>query len=455
LDVNGCQRDTLAARIISLLLAIAATSVAASASAGVFNPKTFTLSNGLQVVVVENRRAPIVIQMVWYRVGAADEPAGKSGIAHFLEHLMFKGTPSVPPGQFSKIIARNGGVDNAFTAHDYTAYFQRVTSDKLDLIMGLEADRMANLRLSNAEVLPEREVILEERRSRTGNNPGAQLYERRRAATYLRHPYRIPVIGWKREIEELTTADALGFYRVHYVPNIAILIIAGDVRVDQVRALAEKHYGPIAAREVPARVRPIEPQPLTSKRVTMKSSRVHLPRLSITYRAPSFNQGAVKHAYPLLVLAEALGGGSTSRLYRSLVVEKAIASSVNSWYGAVQVDGGEFSISIMPKVGGAVGPLEDALRAEIKRFLEHGITAAELTRVKRSMLAGAIYARDGIHAAPNIIGRALVTGRSLADIEAWPDRIGEITAEQVLAAARAVLVETGSVTSILLPDSTS
>ena len=452
---NGRHRGAsppLAAAILCLLAVALGT---APAQAEVFNPKTFTLANGLQVVVVENHRAPIAVQMIWYRVGAADEPPGKSGIAHFLEHLMFKGTPSVPPGQFSKIVARNGGMDNAFTSHDYTAYFQRVARDKLELIMRLEADRMTNLRLGDAEVVPERKVVLEERRSRTGNDPNAQLYERRRAITYLRHPYRIPVIGWRREIEGLTTADALAFYRTHYAPNNAVLIVAGDVSVAEVRALAERYYGPIPAREIPPRTRPVEPEPLAAKRVIMKSARVHLPRVTISYRAPSFNSGALEHAYPLQVLAEALGNGSTSRLYRSLVVDQGIASSVGSWYSGVQIDGGEFSISIMPKVGGEVGPLEAALAVEIGRLLEHGITEDELARVKRSMLAGAIYARDGIRAAPNIIGRALATGRTLADIEAWPERIAAVTVEQVRAAARAVLIERRSVTSVLLPDSTS
>ena len=432
---------------------LAAMLASAPARASVFDPETFTLANGLQVVVVENRRAPIVVQMLWYKVGAADDPPGKSGIAHFLEHLMFKGTRTVPPGGFSRTVERNGGMDNAFTAHDYTAYFQRVASDKLELIMRLEADRMTNLRLTDAEVVPERDVVLEERRSRTGNDPLAQLYERRRAVTYLRHPYRLPVIGWRREIEELTTADALAFYRAHYAPNNAVLILAGDVRPDRARMLAERHFGPIPRRAVPPRVRPVEPEPLAAKRVVMKSKRVHLPRLTISYRAPSFTAGAVEHAYPLLVLAEALGGGATSRLYRALVADGTIASGVETWYSPAWIDGGEFSISIVPRAGGAVAPLEAALKAELRRFLEHGITEEELARVKRSLLAGAVYARDGIRAAPRIIGRALATGRTIADVEAWPERIGAVTAEQVGAAARAVLVEKRSVTGILLPDS--
>ena len=242
--------------------------------AAVFNPKTFMLSNGMQVVVVTNQRAPIVAHMVWYKVGAADEPAGKSGIAHLFEHLMFKGTKSIPPGEFSKIVARNGGTDNAFTSQDYTAYFQKVARDKLELVMKLESDRMTNLTLTDKEVLPERDVVLEERRSRTDNNPGAQLYEASQAALYLNHPYGIPVIGWKHEIAALTTNDALSFYRKYYVPNNAILIVAGDVTVDELRPLAEKYYGKIKRGADIVRKRIAEPPHLAARRVEMENPRV-------------------------------------------------------------------------------------------------------------------------------------------------------------------------------------
>ena len=417
-----------------------------------FNPKTFTLDNGLEVVVVENPRAPIVVHTLWYRVGAADEPPGKSGIAHFLEHLMFKGTPSVPSGEFSKIVAANGGSDNAFTSQDYTAYVQRVASDKLELVMRMEADRMTNLRLTEEKIAPERGVVQEERRSRT-NSPGAQLYERRRAVTYLRHPYRIPVIGWQSEIDGLTAEDALSFYRRHYTPNSAILIVAGDATASEVRGLAEKHYGPIARRPAPARVRPGEPDQLAARRVTMKSKRVHVPSVSITYRAPSFSAGETGHAYPLLLLADILGGGSTGRLHRRLVIEEKAASSAGAGYLATALDMGEFTISASALAGGDIEALESLVRAEIERIAEHGVTEAELARSKRAMLAGAIYARDGLGAAPGIIGRALTTGRTVADVEAWPERIAAVGAAQIGDAARAVFLERRSVTAVLLPDS--
>ena len=418
-----------------------------------FDPGTFTLDNGLQVVVVENRRAPIVVHAVWYKVGAADEPPGKSGIAHFLEHLMFKGTPSVPSGAFSRIVAENGGSDNAFTSQDYTAYVQRVASDKLELVMRMEADRMVNLRLTEEKATPERGVVREERRTRTGNSPGAQLYERRRAVTYLRHPYRIPVIGWKSEIDGLTARDALAFYRAHYAPNNAILIVAGDTTVDEVRRLARKHYGPVPRRKVPERTRAGEPDQLAAKRVTLKSPRVHVPSVSITWRAPSFAAGETRHAYPLLLLADLLGGGSTSRLHRRLVIEEKIR------IGAPQPD------ILEPRSTWA------SSRCPLRRSpaeISTGSRRCCWTRSPGSRSTGsprpscgaasgrcwaaAIYARDGLGAAPRVIGRALTTGRTIADVEAWPERIAAVDAAAVRDAARAVFVERRSVTAVLLPE---
>ena len=425
----------------------------AAVEAGVFNPTTFTLDNGLQVVTVENARAPIVVHTLWYKVGAADEPPGKSGVAHFLEHLMFKGTPTVPSGRFSKIVAANGGSDNAFTSQDYTAYVQRVASDKLELVMRMEADRMTNLRLTDEKAAPERDVVQEERRQRTANSPSAQLYERRRAVTYLRHPYRIPVIGWKREIDGLTAEDALAFYRRHYAPNNAILIVAGDATADEVRRLAEKYYGAIPRRPVPRRVRPQEPDQLAAKRITMKSPLVRVPSVSITWRAPSFAAGETRHAYPLLLLSDILGGGSTARLHRRLAIEEKAASGAGAGYLGTALDMGEFSVSASALAGGDIVRIETLLKEEIGRILQHGVTEAELARSKRAMLAGAIYARDGLRAAPRAIGRALTTGRTLADVEAWPERIRDVTAAAVLDAARAVFVERRSVTAVLLPDS--
>ena len=423
------------------------------AGAAVFSPKSFMLSNGMQVVVVTNRRAPIVAHMVWYKVGAADEPMGKSGIAHFFEHLMFKGTKSYPPGEFSKILARNGGTENAFTTQDYTAYFQKVARDKLELVMKLESDRMTNLTLTDKEVLPERDVVLEERRSRTDNNPGAQLYEASQAALFLNHPYKIPVIGWKHEIAALTTKDALDFYRRYYVPNNAILIVAGDVTAEELRPLAEKYYGTIARGADVVRKRVTEPPQLAARRVEMESPRVGQPGWSRYYIAPSYRTARGNQAYALQIFSEIIGGGTTSRLYRSLVVDKGIAASASAWYSPNQLDFGTFGLNVSPRPGTTLAAVEKALLADIDAILKDGVTAAEVARAKKKLVAGAVYARDSLSAAPNIIGGALATGRTIEDIEAWPDRINAVTLDQVNEAARAALVERQSVTNILRPSS--
>jgi zinc protease len=439
-------------------LALLALSIALSPLAGkpaaakVFDPKAFTLANGLQVVVIENPRAPIAVQMVWYKVGSADEPPGKSGIAHFLEHLMFKGTPTVPPGEFSKIVARNGGQDNAFTSSDYTAYFQRVAKDRLELVMRMEADRMQNLVLSDAVVLPERDVVLEERRSRTDNDPGSRLYEEATAVMYLKHPYRIPVIGWPDEIKKLTTQDALDFYRTYYAPNNAILIVAGDVSAAEVRRLAELYYGPIPARAIPERVRSPEPEQETARRVELRSAEVKQPSWSRRYLAPSLNRGDIRHVYALQVAAEILGGGPTSRLYRELVVGKKLATSTSAWSSPNAFDLSEFGVGASPRPGVEVAALEGALAAELRRLAENGIDAAELASAKKTLVASATYARDGLRAGPNIFGRSLTTGGTIEQVESWPERIQAVTIDEVNAAVRAVLVDKRSVTSVLLPD---
>ena len=418
-------------------------------SAAVFNPESFTLKNGMQVVVIPNRRAPVVSHMVWYKVGAADEPLGKSGIAHFLEHLMFKGTKSVPSGDFSRTIARHGGRDNAFTSQDYTAYFQIVARDKLDLVMRLEADRMQNLILTDNEVLPERDVVLEERRSRTDNNPASQLWEATRAALFLNHPYRNPVIGWKHEIEGLNTRDAINFYRRYYVPNNAILIVAGDVSAKELKPLAERIYGTIPPGEEIFRTRVKEPPQIARRRVELSSSRVGQSSISQTFLAPSYPTASGGKAYALLVLAEILGGGTTAQLYQSLVVDQEVASSASAWFNPNALHYGTFVVSASPRPGVQIEKVEQALQAEILKLLKDGVSEEELKRSVSSMVAGSVYVRDSLTAAPNIFGQALSTGRTIADVESWPDRIKMVTVDEVNAAARVVLRSESSVTSIL------
>ncbi|MFP6730524.1 MAG: pitrilysin family protein [Alphaproteobacteria bacterium] len=438
-------------RLFALAALFAVITASAPASAGVFNPVTFMLDNGMQVVVVTNKRAPVVVHMVWYKVGSADDPAGRSGIAHFLEHLMFKGTPTVPDGEFSKIVARNGGNQNAFTNRDYTGYFQKIAKDRLELVMGLEADRMVNLVLDDAVVMSERKVILEERRSRTDNNPSALWSEQLSAARYLAHPYRIPVIGWAHEIAGLKTEDILAFYRRYYAPDNAVLVVAGDITAEELRPMASRTYGAVPAAGIAARMRPQEPPHRAARRVELRDERVRQAEWSRTHLAPSYNAGDSEHAYALQVLADLLGGGSTSRLYRSLVIDQKVAVSAGAWYGATNLYLSQFGLYGTPAPGVDLGQLEAAVEAEVAALLTEGVSDDEVARVTARMVRGAIYARESLGTAARIFGAALTSGITVADVEAWPDRIAAVTAAGVMAAARAVLKPETSVTGLLLP----
>ena len=419
--------------------------------AAIFNPETFTLDNGLQVVVVPNHRAPVIVHMIWYRVGAADEPRGLSGVAHFLEHLMFKGTPRYPDGQFSEIVARNGGTENAFTGSDYTGYYQKVAKKHLALVMELEADRMVNLVLGEDEVASERDVVLEERRTRVDNEPAAQLAEELNAVQFLVHPYGTPIIGWESEIRELDREDALTWYNRFYAPNNAIVIVSGDATAAEIRPLAEKYYGVIPARPLPPRVRPQEPPRRTDSRVEMRDERVRQPTWRRSFVAPSRSAGATEHAYPLEILSEILGGGPTSRLYRSLVVDQRIAVAAGTHYDQTSFDPSTFSVYAAPAPGVEVARVEAAIDAELAVLLAEGVDDEEVSRVKKRLLADAVYARDNLFVAARVFGNALTVGLSVDDVESWSDSIKSVTTEQVHAAARAVLDSTGSVVGVLLP----
>jgi zinc protease len=446
---RACARGS---QLVAALLVVSAL-LAPLARAQVFNPKSFTLANGLQVIVVENARAPLVTQILWYRAGAADETPGKSGIAHFLEHLMFKGTRSLASGEFSRQVARNGGRDNAFTSWDYTGYVQTVARDRLELVMRMEADRMTNLVLAEAEVQSERDVILEERRQVIDNNPNARLREQLNAALFLNHPYGRPIIGWEHEMRGLTRDDALAWYRTWYAPNNAVLLIAGDVRVDEVRALAERHYGPIAARPVPTRARPAEPPPQAARRVVLRDDRVRQPSMSRSFIAPSQTRGETKHAYPLTVLADLLGGQS-GRLYRALVVERELAVSAGAAYDADAFDLTSFIVYASPRQGVTIETLERAIEDELARLDTEGVGEDDVARAKTRLAAAAVLARDSLATAPRVLGSALMSGLTVDEVEAWPQRIAAVTAADVTAAMRAVLRNEVAVTGHLLPRST-
>jgi len=437
-------------RLFPILAALFLAFSANTASAGVFNPDTFTLNNGMQVVVVKNHRVPVVTHMVWYRVGSADEGPGESGIAHFLEHLMFKGTKKRKAGEFSKILARNGGQENAFTSSDYTAYFQTVAADRLEMVMEMEADRMTNLVLNAEAVDTEKKVVLEERRSRTDNNPSGILAEQVNAALFLNYPYRRPVIGWAHEIEALSLEGVMAFYKKWYAPENAILVVAGDITAEKLRPLAEKYYGAIPRGPGVKRLRPTEPPQQATRRVTLKDKRVRQPSWSRTFQAPSYLSGAIKHAYALQVLADIFGGGASSRLNRALVVDDKIAVSAGSYYGASDRGPSSFSLHASPRPGIDMAELERRIEGELAKLLKDGVTASEVERAKKRMQAQAVYARDSQSAGARTLGAALAIGMAVEDVESWPDRIGAVTVDAVNKAARAVLEDSRSVTSLLL-----
>jgi zinc protease len=435
------------------LAALAAVAMTAVPPARALNIEVarFTLGNGMQVVVIPDRRAPVVTQMVWYKVGAADEPQGKAGIAHFLEHLMFKGTSQVPAGEFSRIVRRHGGEDNAFTSQDFTAYYQRIAKDRLDLVMGLEADRMRNLQLTDQAVLPEREVIKEERRQRTDNDPANRLGEQLDAALYLAHPYGKPVIGWMSEMSQLNRDDAIAFYRQHYTPSNAVLVVAGDVDPSEVKVLADKHFGvlPNSAQAQP-RIRTSEPEPVASRRVTLADPRVATPLIQRTYLAPSYRTAEPGQAEALEVLAEVLGGNSTSRLYRSLVVNQQVAAQAGASYSGENLDSGNFVIYATPVPGGTNEAAEAALDTELDRLAREGTTEDEVARARNRLLADTVYSLDSQFRLAYLFGAALTSGRTVEDVLAWDERVRKVTKEDVDRVARAVLQLNRSVTGILI-----
>ncbi len=424
--------------------------VLAAAAPGGPDIHTATLANGLKVVVIPDRRAPVATHMVWYRTGAADDPPGKSGIAHFLEHLMFKGTERNPDGVFSRIVADLGGQENAFTSYDYTAYFQRVAKEHLPAMMALEADRMNGLVLSDAVVAPERDVVLEERRMRVDGDPGHQLVEALMASLYLHHPYGTPIIGWMHEIETLSREDALAYYRRAYAPDNAILVVAGDVEPDEVVALATTHYGPIAPSGAPRSPRVREPELQAMRRVTVADAKVEQPLVQRYYLAPSVNSAAPGETEAAEILARSLGGGTISRLYRRLVVERQIAASVGAHYSPLAVDLSRFGVYAVPREGVGLDAVEAALDEELAAVVENGFSADEIGRAKTRLLAAMIYAQDSQYALAQQIGAALAIGLGPEDVKARPARIEAVTAEAVHAAARAILQPRRSVTGLLV-----
>jgi len=413
---------------------------------------TFALANGLQVVVLPNHRAPVVTQMIWYRAGSADEPQGHTGIAHFLEHLMFKGTAKYPAGEFSGFVSRVGGEENAFTSYDYTGYHQSVAPDYLEDIMLREADRMENLILNDVVIGPERQVIIEERRMRVDNNPVAMLAEEVSATLFLNSPYRNPVIGWKQEMEKLTREDVIAFYNRFYAPNNAVLIVAGDVLPERVCALAMATYGKVRHRaETSERIRPQDPASWTFREVTMRDPRVTEANYEQYWIVPSYHNAKPGEVEALDLLGEILGGGKRSRLYQKLVVDRGIAADVGSGYRGAMVDDGLFYVNGMPRGAAGLEELRAAVDSEITDIIKNGVSESELEQARKRFIRATVFSLDSPSSLAQLYGAALSSGLTVEDLDKWPDRLRTVKAADIKAVAQRYLFPGRGVLSRLLP----
>ena len=436
-----------------LTAALAVLSFATPVSVQAEEVTTYQLDNGMDIVVIEDHRAPVVVHMLWYRAGSADEPVGSSGVAHYLEHLLFKATDTVESGEFQRVVAENGGSDNAFTSYDYTGYFQRVAADRLPLMMQYEADRMNNLVLTEEDIVSERGVILEERNQRTENSPGALAREQMRAAQFLNHRYGTPIIGWKHEMETLDMQDALSFYDIYYSPNNTILVVAGDVQPDEVLALAQEYYGPLPTEpNLPERFRTQEPPQTAERRLIFEDPRVSQPYISRSYLAPERDEGAQEDAAALTYLADLLGGSPfTSALGVALQFDTNTAVYAGAYYDGLNLDDGTFGLTVVPAEGVSLQEAEDAMDATITAFLENGIDPARMEALRTQLRAGEIFARDDVGGLARRYGAALTSGLTVQDVQDWPEILQAVTAEDILAIAERVLDRDQSVTGWVIP----
>lgn len=400
-----------------------------------------TLDNGMRVIVHEDRRAPVMVSQVWYRAGAMDEFNGTTGVAHVLEHMMFKGTHEVPPGEFSRRIAAAGGRENAFTSRDYTAYFQQMQRDRLELSMALEADRMANLVISDELFAKELQVVMEERRLRTDDQPQAVVYERLMATAYQAHPYRRPIIGWMDDLANMTAQDARDWYARWYAPNNATLVVAGDVSANEVVAMAKRHFGKLAARPLPPRKPQSEPAPLGKKRIVVKAP-AQLPYLLMAWHAPVLDDWQQdRDPYALQILAGVLSGNDSARLQKTLVKTRQLAVNASAGYDAVARGPGLFMIDATPAPGKSVAALEKAILDELARVQRDGVSEAELARVKAQVIAADVYQRDSLFYQAMQLGEYVTTGLPPEALLRRAEKLRAVTAADVQAAARKWLVE--------------
>jgi zinc protease len=441
----------LLSKLPMLIVALASALACAARAQAAPTVTDFKLDNGLEVVVIPDHRAPVVTHMIWYKVGAADETPGKSGLAHFLEHLMFKGTEKNPGDTFSQDVAEIGGQENAFTTSDYTGFFQRVPREHLKEMMALEADRITGLVLTDEVVKPELNVVLEEQNMRVASNPVGRLGEQMDAALYLNHPYGRPAIGWRHEIEKLGRDDALAFYRRFYTPNNAVVIVVGDVSAEQVKADAEATYGKVAQRaENNPRQHPMEPVQEAPRTVTLADARVEQPSVTRNYLVPSETTAKPGESEALDVLTTVLGSGSDSRLYRTLVVDQGIALNAGASYASTALDYAKIGVYGVPKPGVTLRQVEDGIDAVLAEVVEHGVTADEIDSAKNRLIAEAVYAQDNQATLARWYGAAIACGETVDMVQAWPEHIRAVTPEAVQAVARQWLDRRRSVTGYLV-----
>lgn len=411
----------------------------------------FTLKNGMEVIVIPNHRIPAISHMLWFRIGAADEPHGASGVAHYLEHMMFKGTPSLKVGEYSQILSKHGGEHNAFTGNDFTGYYVNIAKEHLPLVMRLEADRMVNLRVDDAEFLKEREVIMEERSMRVDNQPAALLHEQMTATLFQNHPYHTPIVGWRHEMEALTREQVFDVYHRFYHPNNAVLVVAGDITAEALRPLAERYYGILTPGDKMLRAWPTEPQPQAERRVILRDEKVLQPAWSRYYIAPSYVYGETSYSLPLALLAQIAGGSQTSRLYQSLVVEQKIATNVSAYYDGVDLGPSTFVISATPAEGIELEQLEHAVDAVLAHIIADGPAPEEMKRAKTQAKAEVVYARDGLQSLAYIMGMLRMIGLDAEFFNSWPNQIAAVTDDQVRDTASWLFNPKRSVTGWLLP----
>ncbi|CAN1537745.1 PqqL Predicted Zn-dependent peptidases [Burkholderiaceae bacterium] len=430
----------LSALVLSICLSLPASEVRANKA----DTHEYQFKNGLRLIVREDRRAPTVAHMVWYRAGSMDEVNGKTGVAHVLEHMMFKGTKTVKSGDFSRMVAAVGGRENAFTARDFTGYFQQIEKSKLADVMRLEADRMANLNFSDEEFNKEIQVVMEERRLRTEDNPTSLMQELMMATAFISSPYRHPIIGWMDDLQNMKANDARQWYRDWYAPNNAIVVVVGDVRAVEVKTLVEKFYGPIKAKQLPERKPQIEPEQKGEKRVNLKAP-ADSPQIMMAWKVPKLDPKKMDDVepYALEVLSAALSGHDNSRLNRELVRNKRLANNAGASYDLISRGPELFVISATAAKGQTVIDLEKGIFQSIQDIADKGITEAELKRIKAQLLASQIYKRDSIFAQAMEIGSSEIAYVSWREIDRMIERVQLINSEQIKNVVKKFFIQDG------------